>query len=533
MEYNTQQLVDPEIEENPLECDYLGYHYQDPLPNTTSMFEAPQIDHGFNSVALPLPEDNNQIPHMGFQGLEDFSLRDYTALDIANTFSSSPLCDFNNVLDGKTHTTVLESFGESSNDPSDMMIGSSGFSSTQCDSVLFDEKPISTMVDSFDYLINNSTNLGYHAMIESSGFSSSLCDSLVFDDMLLREMVESLNNNVPSDVGQHEVSMMVESSRFSSTQCDSVVFDEKPISTMVDSFDYLINNSTNLGHHAMIESSGFSSSLCDSLVFDEMLLREIVESLNNNVPSDVGQHEVSMMVGSSGFSSTQCDSVVFDEKPISTIVESFGNSSNVPSVFDHHEASMVTESSAAYSSSHCNALVLYETPLSTIVDSFDYSDMPTPDLSDEEVSVKIESGYPSWGTSDTSCLRGTSNRGRCSTQMKIKSDALELEGIKQYFNLPITKAAKELKVGVTLLKRRCRELNIMRWPHRKIKSLNSLIETMKRMGLRNEVKMLEENKRLLELVPNMELTKRTKRLRQSIFKANYNKKKMSLSISLG
>ncbi|KAL6132135.1 hypothetical protein ACLB2K_070506 [Fragaria x ananassa] len=430
MEYNTQQLVDPKIEENPLECDYLGYYYQDPLPNsTTSMFEAPQIDHGFNSVALPLPEDNNQIPHMGFQGLEDFSLRDYTALDIANTFHH--------------HLSVI---------------------------------------------------------LITSGFSSSLCDSLVFDDMLLREMVESLNNNVPSDVGQHEVSMMVESSRFSSTQCDSVVFDEKPISTMVDSFDYLINNSTNLGHHAMIESSGFSSSLCDSLVFDEMLLREMVESLNNNVPSDV---------------------------------ESFGNSSNVPSVFDHHEASMVTESSAAYSSSHCNALVLYETPLSTIVDSFDYSDMPTPDLSDEEVSVKIESGYPSWGTSDTSCLRGTSNRGRCSTQMKIKSDALELEGIKQYFNLPITKAAKELKVGVTLLKRRCRELNIMRWPHRKIKSLNSLIETMKRMGLRNEVKMLEENKRLLELVPNMELTKRTKRLRQSIFKANYNKKKMSLSISLG
>ncbi|KAG9147386.1 hypothetical protein Leryth_027671 [Lithospermum erythrorhizon] len=60
-----------------------------------------------------------------------------------------------------------------------------------------------------------------------------------------------------------------------------------------------------------------------------------------------------------------------------------------------------------------------------------------------------------------------------------KSNALELDEIKKCFHLPITKAAKKLNVGLTVLKKRCRELNVMRWPHRKIKSLESLIDNVK------------------------------------------------------
>nr|GLL29742.1 protein RKD1-like [Ipomoea trifida] len=41
------------------------------------------------------------------------------------------------------------------------------------------------------------------------------------------------------------------------------------------------------------------------------------------------------------------------------------------------------------------------------------------------------------------------------------------ETISKYFYMPITKAARELNVGLTLLKKRCRELGIRRWPHRK------------------------------------------------------------------
>lgn len=56
---------------------------------------------------------------------------------------------------------------------------------------------------------------------------------------------------------------------------------------------------------------------------------------------------------------------------------------------------------------------------------------------------------------------------------------LELEEIQKHFHLPSTTAAKELKVGSTVLKKQCREFNIMRWPHRKIKSLKALINNVK------------------------------------------------------
>ncbi|KAK6250753.1 RWP-RK domain - like 4 [Theobroma cacao] len=102
---------------------------------------------------------------------------------------------------------------------------------------------------------------------------------------------------------------------------------------------------------------------------------------------------------------------------------------------------------------------------------------------------------------------------------------LELDEIQKYFDFPISKAAKEMNVGLTVLKKRCRELNIMRWPHRKIKSLTALINNVKELGLTNEIMMLEDHKRLLEKLPDMELTERTKKLRQACFKANYKKRR--------
>jgi hypothetical protein len=50
--------------------------------------------------------------------------------------------------------------------------------------------------------------------------------------------------------------------------------------------------------------------------------------------------------------------------------------------------------------------------------------------------------------------------------------------ISQYFYMPICQAAKELNVGLTLLKKRCRELGIRRWPHRKLISLQTLINNV-------------------------------------------------------
>ena len=66
-----------------------------------------------------------------------------------------------------------------------------------------------------------------------------------------------------------------------------------------------------------------------------------------------------------------------------------------------------------------------------------------------------------------------------SSSRKKRTSRLDFEEIKKHFGVPITEAAKEMNVGLTLLKRRCRELNIMRWPHRKLKSLELLIDNVK------------------------------------------------------
>ncbi|KAF0917899.1 hypothetical protein E2562_021624 [Oryza meyeriana var. granulata] len=58
---------------------------------------------------------------------------------------------------------------------------------------------------------------------------------------------------------------------------------------------------------------------------------------------------------------------------------------------------------------------------------------------------------------------------------KTRLDHIGFEDLRRYFYMPITKAAREMNVGLTVLKKRCRELGVTRWPHRKMKSLRSLI----------------------------------------------------------
>jgi len=55
---------------------------------------------------------------------------------------------------------------------------------------------------------------------------------------------------------------------------------------------------------------------------------------------------------------------------------------------------------------------------------------------------------------------------------------LTFELVSRYFSMPIKQAARELNVGLTVLKKRCRELGIPRWPHRKVKSLQTLIDNV-------------------------------------------------------
>lgn len=56
--------------------------------------------------------------------------------------------------------------------------------------------------------------------------------------------------------------------------------------------------------------------------------------------------------------------------------------------------------------------------------------------------------------------------------------SIALTDLAKYFDLPIVEAARNLKIGLTVLKKKCREFGIPRWPHRKIKSLDTLIHDL-------------------------------------------------------
>ncbi|CAN0895995.1 Protein RKD2 [Linum grandiflorum] len=114
------------------------------------------------------------------------------------------------------------------------------------------------------------------------------------------------------------------------------------------------------------------------------------------------------------------------------------------------------------------------------------------------------------------------------------------EMLSRYFYMPITEAAKELNVGLTLLKKRCRELGVGRWPHRKLMSLNTLISNVQRQAadadadaeegirlgkLEEAIRVLENERKVLEECPDLQLESNTKRLRQACFKANYKRKR--------
>ncbi|ESQ34920.1 hypothetical protein EUTSA_v10009845mg [Eutrema salsugineum] len=111
-----------------------------------------------------------------------------------------------------------------------------------------------------------------------------------------------------------------------------------------------------------------------------------------------------------------------------------------------------------------------------------------------------------------------------------------IETLSLYYNMPITQAAKELNIGLTHLKKTCRELGIQRWPHRKITSLNNLISNLEgelekmedqesEDKLRNALEKLKKEKKMIEDFPNLEFKDKTKRLRQACFKAKYKRKR--------
>ncbi|KAL0697903.1 hypothetical protein Bca4012_054025 [Brassica carinata] len=127
------------------------------------------------------------------------------------------------------------------------------------------------------------------------------------------------------------------------------------------------------------------------------------------------------------------------------------------------------------------------------------------------------------------------SRGRedCAFSCSV-AKPLSKETIALYYDMPIAQAAKELNIGLTLLKKKCRDLGIQRWPHRKRMSLKNLIKNVKDKlekgeenaeELRNDLEKLEKELKMTEEFPDLKFEDKTKRLRQACYKASHKRKR--------
>ncbi|PWA61736.1 Plant regulator RWP-RK [Artemisia annua] len=71
--------------------------------------------------------------------------------------------------------------------------------------------------------------------------------------------------------------------------------------------------------------------------------------------------------------------------------------------------------------------------------------------------------------------------------------AYSREMISQYFHMTIRQAAKELNVSLTAFKRNSRDVGIQRWPYRKLKSINSIINDFQSLSPTNNSDYEEMN----------------------------------------
>lgn len=110
-----------------------------------------------------------------------------------------------------------------------------------------------------------------------------------------------------------------------------------------------------------------------------------------------------------------------------------------------------------------------------------------------------------------------------------RSVEITRERLASFFHVPSELACRELGIGLTVLKRQCRKYGIPRWPFRKMKSLDNLIQ---RIAEDNNalsasgrtlpsVEELEEQKRKLEECAILDLDVETKRMQQAFSKATH------------
>eukprot|EP01097_Dermamoeba_algensis_P002720 TRINITY_DN2071_c0_g1_i1.p1 TRINITY_DN2071_c0_g1~~TRINITY_DN2071_c0_g1_i1.p1 ORF type:complete len:325 (-),score=58.71 TRINITY_DN2071_c0_g1_i1:231-1205(-) len=91
-----------------------------------------------------------------------------------------------------------------------------------------------------------------------------------------------------------------------------------------------------------------------------------------------------------------------------------------------------------------------------------------------------------------------------------KTAEVEIEDLVSYFHLPISDVARHLCLSPATLKKVCRQYGVSRWPYRKIKALQKMIETLQsicpkteqeRTSLSKDISDLQRQKLLLLSAP--------------------------------
>ncbi len=57
--------------------------------------------------------------------------------------------------------------------------------------------------------------------------------------------------------------------------------------------------------------------------------------------------------------------------------------------------------------------------------------------------------------------------------------ALRLAELREHFNMPLNEVAKKYGMCTTALKKLCRKYGVMQWPHRKLRSLEKKIASLR------------------------------------------------------
>ena len=92
-------------------------------------------------------------------------------------------------------------------------------------------------------------------------------------------------------------------------------------------------------------------------------------------------------------------------------------------------------------------------------------------------------------------------------------DNCSFDSISKYFHLPLAEASGKLGICATILKKICRSYGIKRWPHRKIRSLDNMIQKYEdqikntdieeeKKSIRLEIDVLREKRDLILKNPN-------------------------------